>query len=225
MRYKKLKQELANMFKKLVAENLIQGEMVNLSIRTKRGIIINKMGKMSMAENYILVDIKGKPCECTKIQPSLLVSIHCKIYKIRQDVNAVLLCRGGAYTEIMANISQKFPITPEVSFLFGSPLTIIKIDKLKAKDVDEFIVKQKNIISKNLKTCNGVIIPFLGVGIVGKDLEEIYYRIKALENIAKTIVFTKLFSLGRSNLRIPINIPLWLDNLLKKEGKISLEGG
>ncbi len=190
-----IKEEIANMGKRLYERRLNGGYGGNISVKDEDVIYITPSGLPKDELQYsdiIVMDFKGNVLEGTG-KPSSEMLFHILIYKTREDVNAIIhahppLATGFAIAgkEIPAGIHE------ESTVVLGE-VPVLPYEVTSSKEL------AKNV-SDALSKFNAALLSNHGAITVGDTLETAFRRMEELENLCEMILVAQ--SLGRVN-KIP----------------------
>ncbi len=190
-----IKEEIANMGKRLYERRLNGGYGGNISVKDEDVIYITPSGLPKDVLQYsdiIVMDFKGNILEGTG-KPSSEMLFHILIYKTREDVNAIIhshppLATGFAIAgrEIPAGIHE------ESTIVLGN-VPVLPYEITSSKEL------AKNV-SNALSKFNAALLANHGAITVGDTLETAFRRMEELENLCEMILVAG--ALGRVN-KIP----------------------
>ena len=208
-----IKEEIANMGKRLYERRLNGGYGGNISVKDEDVIYITPSGLPKDVLQYsdiIVMDFKGNILEGTG-KPSSEMLFHILIYKTREDVNAIIhshppLATGFAIAgrEIPAGIHE------ESTVVLGE-VPVLPYEVTSSKEL------AKNV-SDALSKFNAALLANHGAITVGDTLETAFRRMEELENLCEMILVAG--ALGRVN-KIPQEKLKALLELIRKRTKKS----
>ncbi len=190
MKYKKERKKLIQFCKRLYNKNLTTSLGGNLSIRLKNKIILitpSAVDKKNIKKKEIVIlDANGKNYT-PDIVPSIEKNLHLNIYKIRNDVQAIIHAHpsiSSAFTTMKKNINTN--LLAESRIFLGIPSKIPYL-----RQGSEALATK---VSEAFKLNNVVIMQNHGVITVGKTMIEAFERIEVLESAAKITLITELLN-------------------------------
>lgn len=160
----------------------------NLSVRTKKNYILSTSSKTNKLKikltDLVKCDLKGKKISGKK-HPTTELKLHLLIYKMRNDINAVIHTHP-LYITSFAAAGKKLPgnILPEVYLMFGD----IPIADYASPSTDELPGSIEKFVNEN----NAVILSNHGLVTYGRSLEEAYYITEKLEQYAQICFNAKM---------------------------------
>lgn len=206
------KKELINICRMLYDKNLVSAADGNISVKIDENRILTtptKMNKGYLTEDMlVVVDNEGKVIEGTH-KCSSEIKLHLKIYNERPDVTAVIHTHppySTAFALAHEPIREDYLVETLVilknisSAPYGTPST---------DEVPESI-------GEVIKNSDAILMDNHGVVTCGKDLFDAFNKMEALENVAKTIIFSKLLGGPKS---IPEERVEYLKKVLKEKGR------
>lgn len=115
------KDEILYWSKRLYQKGMSPSTSGNISIRTKEGILISSSGTClnDMDENdIVLIDLNGNLVKGDK-KPSSEKIMHCEIYNVRDDINAIIHCHCPLITAFaVAGVPIKKPILADFALMY-----------------------------------------------------------------------------------------------------------
>jgi len=186
--YNKEREQLADICKLLYDRNLVTASDGNISIRvTQEHIIITPSRKnkgMLRPEDMIVVDLTGAVIEGTS-KASSEFPMHQAVYNNRPDVHSIVHTHP-AYATAFALAGKTIPdnylieakviLGPTALAEYGTPGTMEMVEA----------------ISPYINKVNCILLKNHGALTYGADLIDAYNKMDVLENIAKTIIMSKL---------------------------------
>lgn len=187
----KLKQQIAATSKRLYDKGFTPGYSSNISIRFEDKILVTPSG-MSLhdvgEEDVVIIDFNGNIIEGNK-KPTSESFMHIAIYQQRPDVNGIIHCHAPKSSAFaVAQIPLSAPILAENVFTLGE-IPVVEY-ALPSSD------KLAHRVADSLKNNEAVLMANHGVTIVGKDIEDAFYKADTLEYYAEVYLNTKI--LGRA---------------------------
>lgn len=206
------KQELVKICRMLYDKNLVSAADGNVSVKIGEDRILTtptKVNKGYLTEDMlVVVDNEGKVVEGTH-KCSSEIKLHLKVYKEREDVTAVIHTHppyATAFAVAHEPIKESYLVETLVilkniaSAPYGTPST------------DEVPESIDGVI----KNSDAILMENHGVVTCGKDLFDAFNKMEALENVAKTIIFSKLLGGPKE---IPEEKIEYLKKVLKEKGR------
>lgn len=190
----KLREELVRISRECYDRGFVSGVGGNISARiSSTRVIIKPTGlrlKDLSPQNLLVVDINGKVFEGTG-KPSEEIRFHLGIYKVRQDVGAVLHIHSPAATAFAVVGNELPPITAQAAKLLGK-IPLVAFAPPGSEKLAKLVVKA----FKNTKV-KAVLLRRHGSVVVGKNLLEAFNNADLLEETAKTALL--VFQLEKPN--------------------------
>lgn len=184
------KKEIIDICRYLIEKNYIGVFDGNISYRVdERKILITpkRKNKYKLVEDdLVVIDYNGKKLE-GRNEPSGEWQLHCMIYNIRKDINAVIHTHPIFSTAFsVAGVSFKIPILVEtVSFL----------DKIKEIDCVPFYSKELvEIVKKYVNNFDIFLLRNHGLVSLGKNLDEAVFLTEKVEGLAKVVFIVKILN-------------------------------
>jgi len=194
-----LRDKLVKVARKCFYYRLMAGTWGNLSVRVDHErVLITPSGFEKAAlkpENLLLMDLDGNILK-GDLKPTIETCMHLKIYKVRDDVNAVIHTHSP-YAMMMSVINQSIPVlTVEFASAVGHEVPVTRFVLPGTKDLADEVVKALG------KDKMAVLIRNHGVVAVGKSLEKAYHVAILVEEESRTYFWIML--LGRDEIsKIP----------------------
>ncbi len=181
------KKEFIDILKNLYRKNLIGGYGGNVSIREDNKILItpSQANKGLINEDQlIVVDMNGVVIEGNK-KPSSEILMHLEIYKNREDVKAIIHSHPPYSVAICISEIEIFNgILPETIIYLGK-IGFVKYIKPGTREL-------ANAVSESLKDGDATFMENHGVVVVGKNLIDAMSKIEILEEMSKSIIYSKI---------------------------------
>lgn len=180
--------DLIRICKKVYNRGFSPGYSSNISLRKSFHFAITPSGfslETVEKEDLIELDFEAKQLS-GKTKPSSEKLMHLHIYKKRPDVNAILHCHApkiSAFAVTGNNFEGGF-ILAEIPYLFGSEVPL----------VDYFMpssIELAEATSNALEHSDAAILKNHGVIVVGKTLDDAFYKIDTLEYAAQVYLDSK----------------------------------
>jgi L-fuculose-phosphate aldolase len=186
---------MTNIFKKQiceVAKMMYDRRMVNtfegnISIRENNKIYITPSAtcKGFLSEETIVVtDMDGNIIEGTG-KPSSEIKLHIAAYRLRKDISSVVHAHTPYATAYaIANKPIETKAYPELIAIFGK----VPIARYGTPSTDEIYAG----IDEYIYEYDVLLLANHGIMSVGSDALDAYYKIEAVESIAKTLTIAKM---------------------------------
>lgn len=185
----KLKEKIVEVSRRLYQRELIAGAGGNVSVKIPDSscILVTPSGVCKGYLNpsdIIKVNLDGKIIE-GRLKPTSETPMHTEIYKVRQDVNAVVhahppFCTGFACARVPLNS----PIFPEVIAMIGE----VAMVEYATPGTKELAMK----VSEAAKKHDALLLENHGTITLGASLEQAYQRTEVLEEFAKILLVSTL---------------------------------
>ncbi len=207
-----IKEEIANMGKRLYERRLNGGYGGNISVRDEDVIYITPSGLPKDILQYsdiIVMDFKGNILEGTG-KPSSEMLFHILIYKTRKDVSAVIHAHPPLATGF-AIAGKEIPVgIHEESTVVLGEVPVLPYEVTSSKEL------AKNV-SETISRFNAALLANHGAITVGDSLEMAFRRMEELENLCEMILVAE--AIGRVN-KIPKDkLKALLELVRKRTGK------
>jgi len=185
-----IRHEISEIGKRLYEKGFSPGLSGNISARLDDKIYITPSG-MNLGDvkddDVVMMDISGNILEEKK--PSSERIMHLEIYKKRPDISAIIHCHAPKSSAFaVAGVPLTAPILVENVFVLG-PVPLAEYAMPSSQTLAENV-------SDLLKTHEAVIMANHGVAVVGKTLQDAFYKMDTLEYYAEVYLWSKL--LGRT---------------------------
>lgn len=169
--------------KRLIRENLVQGTWGNISVRVDDDYMIITPSGMDyerlQESDLVLMNIHTMEYEGNK--PSSEKDVHAGILASRKDVNAVIHSHP-AYCSSVASTRKEVQVKGEKEkALIGETIKVAKYALPSTKALGKSTLAA-------MENRNGCFMANHGVISCGKDLEEAFNVIKAMEGICKEYI-------------------------------------
>ena len=175
-----IKHEICEIGKTIYGLGFIAACDGNISYRNRDKIYLSASGvsKGSLTPDQILtVDINGKVLS-GKMKPTSELPMHLAVYRLRNDVNAVIHAHPPYATALsLVGLSLADCILPEVVLSLG------KVPS--AKYATPSSEKGADAISELIQKYDALILDRHGTLTVGKTLKEAFYKLERIEHSAK----------------------------------------
>lgn len=187
MRYKKERDRIVRISKKLYRLGLVTLRGGNVSLRIGNHILITPKGKSYIRlkpEQIVLIDFNGKVLEGDR-EPSTEYRLHLEIYKSRNDINTVIHTHS-LFACTVACLNLEIPIVfEEQEILLG------KIPTVSYSPCGSLELAEK--VATSIKDSKAVLIERHGAVIVGRGLTEALEIAELVERVCKIFYFVSLF--------------------------------
>ncbi len=185
-----LKKKIVEVGKKLVKLNLTYLSFGNISVRKDNLILITPTGidfEELSYEDIVELDLNGKVLNNKR--PSIEYRMHLEIYKIREDVNAIIHFHPLYATILAVSKEELEPILEEhYKYLGKREIRVAPYSKPGSIEL------AKNV-AHYLGEANAVLIHKHGAVCVGYDLDMALKSSLILEREAMIYVFSRILSL------------------------------
>lgn len=190
MSEQELRRKLVAVGKKAFEYRLLSGTWGNISARFgKDKMLITPSGFEKVAlkpSDIVLMDLQGKVLK-GKWKPSSEVPVHSLIYKVREDVNAVIHTHSH-YAVALAVAGQEIPVlTSEFASAVGHKVPVTRYVTSGTYEFAEEVVR-------TLGEGKAVLLRNHGVIAVGDSLEDAFQTALLIEDEARTFILAS--SLG-----------------------------
>lgn len=179
---------LLKIVKKVAARGLVSGTSGNMSLRVSENQILitpkSKRYEKIKLDDFVLISFDGKVLEGSKT-PSSEWQLHREIYRVREDVNAIIHTHSICGC-ILAALEMPLPVIldEQLEFLGGD----IKVAKYAVAGSLE-LAKNATEALEGRKAC---ILSKHGVVAVGKTLDDAYNVCELVERLSKIYIFMRL---------------------------------
>jgi len=185
----RLKEKIVEISKRLYQRGLVAGAGGNVSARIpdSQHILVTPSGLCKgylKTSDIVKVDLDGRLIE-GKWKPTSETPMHTEIYKVREDVNAVVHAHPPFSTGFAcARVPLNMPIFPEVIAMVGEVATV------------EYITPSTNELARKVaevaKKHEAMLLENHGTITLGASLEQAYQRAEVLEDYAKVLLISTL---------------------------------
>jgi len=184
-----IKRKLVEVSKRLYNRGLVAGAGGNVSARIPgtEEIFITPSGLCKgflNTDDILKIDLDGRVLE-GKLKPTSETPMHTAIYKIREDVMAIVhahppFCTGFA----CARIPLDYKVYPEVIAMVGE----VPLVEYVTPTTEELAEK----VAEYAKNYNALLLANHGTITLGASLEQAYQRTELLEDFAKILLVSNL---------------------------------
>jgi L-fuculose-phosphate aldolase len=182
------RKKLVLIAKKAYEHRLMTGTWGNLSARISiEKILITPSGfekDLLKANDLLLIDLDGKILK-GKWSPSIETPMHVHIYRVRDDVHAVVHTHSHYATVFAVRGEPIPPLTVEFAAVVGHEIPVTRYVRAGTREAAEEIVK-------TLGDGKAVLLKNHGVVAVGESIEEAYHVALLVEEEARTYYLMKL---------------------------------
>lgn len=187
--YLKEKQMVINAGKNMKHHGLTVGTWGNISVRTKDGkySVITPSGvdyDTITPEMMCVVDMEGNVIQGSK-KPSIETGLHINIYKVREDVNAVVHTHAVYSTAAAANRMEVPPVLDELAQAIGGTVKTAEYGLPGSKELADNCVKA-------LGDKMAVLLANHGAVCVGDDLPAAFKVCDVLEKGLQIYALAKI---------------------------------
>lgn len=187
----KLKKELIQICKRLVDKGLSPGFSGNVSVRYGRYFLVTPSGLALddfTQDDIVLIDEKFNVID-GKQKPSSESKMHLEIYKLRDDIKAIIHCHAPKSSAFAAaGISMDKPILAENIHSLGT----IPIAKYGTPSSDKLALET----AKHFEKADIVLMQNHGVALGAKNLKEAFYKMDTVEYSAEVYLYSKILNGG-----------------------------
>ncbi len=190
----KTREQIVETGRRLYMKDFVAANDGNISVKlTENELLITPAGvsKGFMSpEQIVKIDMSGRVISGIS-KPTSEMKMHLAVYRIREDVNAVVHAHPPAVTGFAAagKALDKI-ILPEVILSLGSRIELCEYATPTTDEVP-------GAVSKKIGTSNALILSNHGALTVGSELMQAHYRMETLEAVAKITFYAKM--LGNEN--------------------------
>lgn len=188
MRWKKEREEIVRIAKRIYKKGLVTGCSGNISMRLKDNLIAitakSKSYNRLKASDVVVIDFNENVIEGDK-EPSSERKLHIEIYRARNDVNAVIHTHSTfACTMAALNLSLPLILDEQREFL-GGQIDVANYAPSGTKELAKEAVKA-------LAHKKAVFLSRHGAVSVGCNIEEAFAVCELLEKLCQIYLFMKL---------------------------------
>jgi len=184
-----LREKIVEVSKRLYDRGLVAGAGGNISAREPGGreVFITPSGLCKgylKASDIIKVDLEGNVLEGS-LKPTSETSMHTAVYKVREDVNAVVHAHPPVSTGFAcARLPVDIPIFPDLIAMVGD-VALVEYVTPTTRELAEKVAKCARGYDALLLSNHGTIT-------LGTSLEQAYQRTEILEDSAKMLLIANL---------------------------------
>jgi len=185
----RLKEKIVEISRRLYQRGLVAGAGGNVSARIpdSQYILVTPSGLCKgylRPADIVKVDLNGNLIE-GRLRPTSETPMHTEIYKVREDVNAVVHAHPPFSTGFAcARIPLKAPIFPEIIAMVGEVATV----EYATPTTSELAMK----VAEAAKKHEAMLLENHGTITIGASLEQAYQRTEVLEDYAKVLLISTL---------------------------------
>lgn len=184
-----IRRKIVEVSERLYNRGLVAGAGGNISGRTpsSKEILITPSGLCKgylKTSDILKVDLEGTVLQ-GDLKPTSETFMHTAIYKVRNDVNAVVhahppVCTGFA----CARMPLDYSVDPEIIVMVGE-IPLVEYVTPTTRELAEKVAEYAKQYDALLLTSHGTIT-------LGANLEQAYQRAEHLEDFAKILLVSKL---------------------------------
>ncbi len=179
-------EDIINIGELLYKKKLTFSTSGNISMRTKKGILITTSGSalgFLDKDDIVLTDETGKELEDKKASSEKM--LHIEIYKRRKDVNAIIHAHPVYLTSFAAcNLALNEPIMSE-NILYFEDIPLAPYAMPSSMELVENTVKY-------LEDRDVVLMANHGAVAIAKDLKHAFFKLETAEYYAQVMLNTML---------------------------------
>ena len=209
-----LRKKLVLIAKKSYEHRLMTGTWGNLSARvSKNKILITPSGfekDLVKVNDLLLMDLHGKVLK-GRWKPSIESPMHTHIYRVREDVNAIIHTHSHYATVFAVRGEPIPPLTVEFAAVVGHEVPVTEYVRAGTQEAAEEI-------TKTLGHRKAVLLKNHGVVAVGESIEDAYHVALLVEEEARTYYLMKLLG-GAINIINSEEIKVLRDLYIGKYGQ------
>ncbi len=184
----KVRGEIINIGRFLIARELTVGSSGNISVRVSdEKIVVTPSGisfEAMSPEDLIVVDIHGNVVEGDR-NPSIELPMHLTIYRNRSDVNAIIHAHTIFCSALAATHTSIPPILDEMVLYIGGEISVAEYALPGSEEL------ARNTL-KALGNKKAVILANHGVVVCGRDLRDALEVLLRVERIARIYILARL---------------------------------
>ncbi|MCX7748178.1 MAG: class II aldolase/adducin family protein [Clostridia bacterium] len=181
--YKEIKKQLIHVSKMMYEKNLVNAYEGNISILEDGKVYITPSGmcKGFLTEEMIVVtDLEGNVLEGT-CKPSSELRLHLNSYKSRPELRSVTHAHTPYATAFaLANKAIETKAYPEMIVLFDK----VPLAQYGTQSTDEIFEG----VEKYIHSYDIILLANHGIIAVGKDAYDSFFKLEAVESIAKVLM-------------------------------------
>ena len=185
----RLRRKIVEVSKRIYGRGLVAGAGGNVSAREPMSdeIFITPSGLCKgylRPSQIVKVDLNGNILKGS-LRPTSEMPMHNEIYRIRDDVNAIVHTHAPVSTGFScANIPLDYSFYPEVIVMIGE-IPLVEYVTPTTKDLG-------NVATRYVDKHNAFLLRSHGPVTMGSNLEQAYQRMELLEDFAKIFLVSKL---------------------------------
>lgn len=188
--YQNIKKQIVEISERLYQKGFVVANDGNISVRFNNRIIVTPTMKCKgflSVKDLVTVDLNGNKI-AGKLEPTSELLLHLFVYKRRPDVGAAIHAHPPYGTAVaVAGLELSEDVLPEI-FLSLGKVPLASYGTPSTREVPNSIA---GLISKH----DAILLKNHGVLIIGKGLEETYFKLERVEHFAR--IFFIANSLGR----------------------------
>lgn len=185
MQYSDIKKQICHIGRLMYERGYIGGPDGNISARVDKNLIIatpSGVSKGFLNEDMLVeIDLEGNLLEKSEFKPSSEIKMHLKVYKEREDVQAVVHAHSP-YATTFAVLRKPLdkPILAESVFIFGGYVPVAPFATPSTQEVPDSI-------SPYVKDYDAILLSNHGVLTYAQGLEMAFYKLEVVEFWAKIL--------------------------------------
>lgn len=187
MSYSRQRNEIVEVGQRLYSKSFVASNDGNISVRISDNEVMITPSGVSKGymcpEDMIIVDLNGNVISGSK-KPSSEMKMHLAVYKVRDDVKAIVHAHPQKATAFaVARVSIDKISLPEVVFSLGM-ISLADYGTPTTAALPQKVVE---------KICNvdAVILENHGALTVGNDVMDAYYKMETLEHFCSIILYSR----------------------------------
>ena len=185
---KAAREALVAIGRKIEEKGLVVGPGGNTSVRVGGVVYIKASGKCfedATERDYVGVDLETGQVVDGDQKPSSEILFHLGCYKVRPDIEAVVHTHPPVVTGLACAGRTIEPISPEFVALLGREVPLAEYVVPTGPELAEVVVRE-------IKDHNAVLLKNHGIVTVGRTLKEAYYRTLFVESAAISMVAARV---------------------------------
>lgn len=188
MQWKKERREVIRFAKRTYKKQLVTGLSGNLSLRVNEDFIIitprAKCYEKLSLEDLVILDLNGNIIDGQK-EPSSEKNLHLEIYRVREDVRAIIHTHSS-YASVFAALQIPIPvILDEQTEILGGTIAVTHYAPSGSLE----LAKEA---AKTLNKSKAILLAKHGAVAVGSSLVEAFHVCELVEKLSKIYLFMKL---------------------------------
>lgn len=188
MHIEDIRNEIVEAGKRLYLKNFVASNDGNISVRLSHNQVMITPSGVSKGymkpEDMLIVDMDGKVLSGDK-KPSSEMKMHLEVYKVREDVNAIVHAHPQKATAFaVARLSFDRITLPEVVFSLG----LISVAEYGTPTTD---ILPRKVVEK-IGNVDALLLQNHGALTVGKDAMDAYYKMETLEHFCAISLYARM---------------------------------